>query len=57
MDTDEVLRVENTVLVLARCVDDFGRVILSLVLDHFAKGILDRGIVAVDEVAVNESYR
>lgn len=57
MDTDKVLGVENTVLVLACCIDDFGRVILSLVLDHFAKGILDRGIVAVDEVTVNESYR
>ena len=57
MNTDKVLGVENTVLVLARCVDDFSRVILSLVLNHFAKGILDRGIVAVDEVTVNESYR
>jgi hypothetical protein len=51
-----VLGVEDTVLVLACCVDDFGRVVLSLVLDHFAESVLDRGVVAVNKVSVNESY-
>lgn len=56
MDTDKVLGVEYAVLILACCVDDFGRVVLSLVLDHFAKSVLDCGIVAVNEVTIDESY-
>lgn len=57
MNTDEVLGVEDAVLVLACCIDNFGGVVLSLVLDHLAECVLNRGIVAIDKMAINESHR
>ncbi len=53
MDADEVLRVEDAVLVLAGRVDDLGRVLLALVSDLLAEGVLDGRVVALDEVAVD----
>jgi hypothetical protein len=52
-----MLRVQDAVLVLACRVDNLGRKVLALVLDHLAKRVLDRGVVAVDEVAVHEPHR
>lgn len=53
VDADEVLRVEDAVLVLAGRVDDLGRVLLPLVSDLFAKGVLDGRVVALDKVPVD----
>ena len=52
-----MLRVQDAVLVLACRVDNLGRKVLALVLDHLAKRVLDRGVVAVDEVTVHEPHR
>ncbi len=57
VDADEVLAVEDRVLVLARRVDDFGREVLVAVADHFAEGVFYRGVVGVDEVAVDVADR
>ena len=56
MDADEVLRVEDAVLVLARCVDDLGRVVLSLIPDLLAERVLDGRVVALDKVAVDITH-
>ena len=42
---------------LSGCIDNLGGIVLVLVLDHFAKSVLNGGIVAVDEVAVDELHR
>ena len=39
---------------LAGSIDNLGRVVLRLVADHFAEGVFDGGVVALDEVAVDE---
>jgi hypothetical protein len=54
MNTDKVLRIKDTVLVLASGVDDLGREILVLVPDDFAECVLDGGIVALHKVTVDE---
>jgi hypothetical protein len=53
VDANEVLAVEDGVLVLAGGVDDLDGEVLVAVPDHFAEGVLDRGVVGVDEVAVD----
>lgn len=55
MDSDEVLRVQNAVLILARGVDDLEGVVLVPNLDLFTKGILDGGIVALDKMVIDIS--
>lgn len=42
---------------LTSSVDDLRRKVLALIPDDFAKGILNGGIVALDEVAVDELDR
>ena len=37
-------------------IDNFCCILLSLVLDRLAEGILDRGIVALDKVAIDELH-
>lgn len=41
---------------LSRGVDDFRNVILALVLDGLAEGVFYRGVVAVDEVTIDELH-
>lgn len=53
MNANEVLVVQDRVLVLPRSVDDLGSVVLIAIPYHFAEGVLDGGIVGVDEVAVD----
>ena len=53
MNADEVLAVEDGVLVLAGGVDDLDGEVLVAVADDFAEGVLDGGVVGVDEVAVD----
>lgn len=53
VDADEVLAVEDGVFVLARRIYNLGREVGVLVSDHFAKGVLDRRVVGVYEVAVD----
>lgn len=50
---DEVLAVEDGVLVLPGGVDDLDGEVLVAVPDDFAEGILDGGVVGVDEVAID----
>jgi len=57
VDADEVLRVEDAVLVLPGRVDDLGRVLLALVADLLAEGVLNGRVVALDEVAVDVADR
>lgn len=42
---------------LPRSVDDLRRKFLSFVFDHLAKGILDGGVVTLDEVSIDELNR
>lgn len=42
---------------LSSGIDNLGGIILVLVLDHFAKSVLNGWIVAVDKVAVDELHR
>nr|POE56727.1 hypothetical protein CFP56_33699 [Quercus suber] len=53
MNANEVLAVENGVLVLTSCIDHLDRKILILVSNYFAKGVLDGGVIGVDEMAVD----
>ena len=39
---------------LARSIDDFGRKVLISIANRFAEGILNRGVVAVDEMSVHK---
>jgi hypothetical protein len=55
VDADEVLRVQNAVLILARGIDDLEGVVLVSNLDLFTKGILDGGIVALDKMVIDIS--
>lgn len=56
MDPNEVLAVQDAVLVLARRVDDLYAEVVVAVPDHFAECVLDRGVIGVDEVAVDVLY-
>ena len=56
VDADKVLRVEDAVLVLAGRVDDFRRIVLPLVPDLFAEGVLDGRVVALDKVPVDVAH-
>lgn len=53
VDADEVLAVEDGVLVLPRGVDDLDGEVRVTVADQLAEGVLDGGVVGVDEVAVD----
>jgi len=54
VDPDEVLAIEDRVLVLARGIYDLDREVVVLVANDFAEGVLDGGVVGVDEVTVYE---
>lgn len=51
--TDKMLAVEYSILILASCINDLDRKVLVFVSNDFAEGVLDRGVVGVDEMAVN----
>lgn len=53
MNADKVFRIENRVFILAGGIDDFDGEVLVLQTDDFAEGVLDGGVVGVDEVAVD----
>lgn len=57
MDSDEMFGVQDAVLVLACGVDDFSGIILTLISNRLAKSVLNRGVVAVDEMAIDELNR
>ena len=57
MDTNEVFRVQDAILILAGSIDNFSSIVLTLKSNDLAKGILDRRIIALDEVAVDELHR
>ena len=57
MDTNEMFRIQDTVFILASSVNDFRREILALVSNRLAESVLDRGIITVYEVAVDELDR
>ena len=42
---------------LASRIDNLSRVVLILILDHLAEGILDSRVVTVDKVSVDELHR
>ena len=42
---------------LARCIDNLGGKVLALVPYRFGKGILDRGVVAIYKVPIDELHR
>ena len=56
MYPDEMFRVEDAVLVLARCINNFGGKILSLVPDRLAERVFDSRIVAIDKVSIDKLY-
>lgn len=56
MNADKMFGIEDRVFVLAGRVDDFYGEVLGAVADHFAEGVFYRGVVAVDEVAVDELH-
>jgi hypothetical protein len=56
VDADVVLAVKKAVFVLARGVDHLDGVVLVAESKDFAKGVLNRGIVRVDKVPVDELY-
>lgn len=56
MDSDKVLACHDTVLILSSCIYDLGCKFLALVLDDFAEGVLDGGIVAINKVIVDELH-
>jgi len=45
---------ERCLTYLTGGVDDLGSVVLALDLDHLTEGVLDGGVVALDEVAIDE---
>lgn len=49
-------RQRSLVAYLSSRIDNLGSVVLSLKPDHFAKGVLDGRVVALDEVAIDELY-
>lgn len=57
MNANEMLRVQDAVFVLAGSVDDFGGIVLAFVADRLAKCVLNRRVVAVDEMSVNKLNR
>lgn len=56
MNANEMLRVKDTVLILACCINDFCREVLSLVSNRLAKGIFDGRVIAVDKVPIYELH-
>jgi hypothetical protein len=50
------VKVKMTMAYLSSGVDDLGGVFLTFVLDIFAKGVLNRRIVTLDEVPIHELY-
>jgi len=56
MDADKMLAIQNTVFILAGCVDNFCREVLSLVANLLAERIFNCRIVALDEVSVDIAY-
>ena len=53
MYANEMLAIQDCVLVLARRVNDLCGEVLIPIANDFAKGVLDGGVVGVDEVAVD----
>jgi len=56
MYTDEVLGVEYTVFILTSRIYDVRRKLLSLELDNLAKRILDRRVITLDEMTIDELH-
>jgi hypothetical protein len=56
VNANEMLRIQDTVLILACSINDFSSEILCLVPNDFAEGIFYGRVVALYEVAVNELY-
>ena len=56
MDTDEVLRVHDAVLVLAGRIDYLERIVVVLDLHFLAESVFDGGVIALDEVVVDISH-
>lgn len=54
VNADEVLGVQDAVLILAGSIDDFGQVILSLVSYRLAKCVLDRRVITVHKMSIDE---
>jgi len=54
---DHLLRIEDAVLILAGCVDNFSCILLALVLDLLGKCTLDGRVVTLDKVAVDVADR
>lgn len=57
MDANEVFRIQDAVLILACSIDDFRREVLSLVSNSLTEGVLDRGIITINEMTVDELHR
>lgn len=53
MDPNKVLAVQNRVLVLAGRIDDLQPKVLVPISNHFAECVFDRGVVGIDEMAVD----
>lgn len=54
VDPNEMLRIQDTVFILACCVDNFCLKLMAIILNRLTEGVFDRRIVAVNEVAVDE---
>lgn len=52
VNPNKVLAVQDAVLILARSVDNFRRIVLPLVPNLFAKGVFDGGVVRLDKVPI-----
>jgi hypothetical protein len=71
VNPNKMLRIEDAVFILeairsrtqyanvsylASCVNDFGGVLLSLILDDFTKSVLDRWIIALYKVPIHKTH-
>jgi hypothetical protein len=56
MDSDEMLRVQDTVLVLSRSVYDLGRVILASVPNGLAERVLDSRVITVHKMSIDKLH-
>lgn len=54
MYPDKVLGVQYTIFILAGRVNNFGGIVLSLVSNRLAKSILNRRIVAIHKMPIDE---
>lgn len=52
-----MLRIQDAVFILASSVDDFSGIVLAFVPDCLAKCVLNRRVVAVDEMSVDKLNR